>query len=180
MACDAAGSTHSWPSSAYLPSHADIHRGRRLHHLPATLRRQRTLRQPSLPQQQSLHRQPQVPHVLLPLPSEHFEVLNRKFTPEETHTFNQRARALRSNIALQDRKWIYNPLIESEEEFARRKKLNLSAPWEDAKIREVIRNENKDKGDIVYGPKELGKLIDETGEKLGIVGSFTFGWKPRD
>lgn len=95
-------------------------------------------------------------------------------------TFNQRSRSLRSNIPLENRKWIYNPLIESEEEFARRKKLNLSAPWEDATIREAIRNENKEKGRIVYGPKELGKLIDETGQKLGIINSFTFGWKPRD
>jgi hypothetical protein len=107
--------------------------------------------------------------------------LNRRFTEEEVHTFNQRARALRSKVALQDRKWIFNPLIESEEEFERRRKLNLTAPWEDAKIREAIHNENKDKGQkVVYGPKELGKLIDETGEKLGIVSTYTFGWRPRD
>jgi len=40
----------------------------------------------------------------------------------------------------------------------------LSAPWEDAQIREAIRAENVHKEEaIVYGPKELGKLIDETG-----------------
>jgi hypothetical protein len=106
-------------------------------------------------------------------------VLNRRFTPEEVQAFNQRARAFRSNIALQDRKWIFNPLIETQEEFERRRKLNLTAPWEDAKIREAIQEENKDKGQIVFGPKELGKLIDETGEKFGIVSTYHFGWKPR-
>ena len=86
---------------------------------------------------------------------------------------------MRSNISLENRKWIFNPNIETEEEFERRRKLNLKAPWEDAHIKEVIRAENADKGeDIVYGPKELGKLIDETGQKLGIVKEFTFGWKP--
>uniref|UniRef100_A0A1J3JP10 Uncharacterized protein n=2 Tax=Noccaea caerulescens TaxID=107243 RepID=A0A1J3JP10_NOCCA len=88
---------------------------------------------------------------------------------------------MRSNIALQNRKWIFNPNIETQEEFERRRKLNLTAPWEDEKIRHEIYEQNKEKGQkIVYGPKELGKLIDETGEKLGIVKSFHFGWRPHD
>lgn len=85
---------------------------------------------------------------------------------------------MRSSHELANRKWIYNPNIETQEEFERRRKLNLTAPWEDEKIREVIRAANPDKGQIVYGPKELGQLIDETGVKLGIVRDHTFGWKP--
>ena len=54
----------------------------------------------------------------------------------------------------------------------------MTAPWEDAQIREQIKAENPEKKDIVYGPQELGKLIDETGEKIGIARSFTFGWRP--
>ena len=105
-------------------------------------------------------------------------MLNRKFTQEEVHTFNQRAKALRSNIPLENRKWIFNPLIETQEEFERRVKLNLTAPWEDEKVREAIRAENQEKGgDIVYGPRELGKLIDETGDKLGIVKNYTMGFR---
>lgn len=92
--------------------------------------------------------------------------------------FNQRARALRSNIPLAQRKWIHNPQIESQEEFERRRRLNLSAPWEDAEIRKIIHAQNEDKTNIVYGPKELGKLIDETGQKLGIARDYTFGWRP--
>jgi hypothetical protein len=76
--------------------------------------------------------------------------------------FNQRALALRSNIPLQNRKRIFNPHIETEDEFQRRRKLNLTAPWEDAKIREVIKAENSEKGEnIIYGPKGLDKLIDD-------------------
>jgi len=91
--------------------------------------------------------------------------------------FNQRARSLRSNIPLEQRKWIFNPEIETQEEFDRRRKLNLTAPWEDPLIRQTIKQENTDKGEIVYGPKELGRLIDETGEKLGIISTYTFGWR---
>jgi len=54
----------------------------------------------------------------------------------------------------------------------------MSAPWEDPEVREQIRKENSDKAKIVYGPKELGQLIDETGEKIGVVKHYTFGWKP--
>lgn len=60
---------------------------------------------------------------------------------------------MRSNIPLANRKWIFNPNIETEEEFERRRKLNLSAPWEDSQIREKINAENADKSHIVYGPK---------------------------
>ena len=84
---------------------------------------------------------------------------------------------MRSNIAISDRKWIFNPNIETEEEFNRRRQLNLSAPWDAPEIRAKINAENKDKAKIVYGPKELSKLIDETGDKLGIVSTYTFGWR---
>lgn len=71
-------------------------------------------------------------------------------------------------------------MIETEEEFNRRVKLSLNAPWEDAHIKQIIKEQNQEKGEtIVYGPKELGKLIDETGQKLGIVKEYTFGWRPR-
>jgi hypothetical protein len=40
----------------------------------------------------------------------------------------------------------------------------LNAPWEDAQIREIIKTENIHQEErIVFGPKELSKLIDETG-----------------
>lgn len=70
---------------------------------------------------------------------------------------------MKSNISINNRKWIFNPNIESQEEFERRRKLNLTAPWEDAQVREQIKAENTDKATIVYGPQELSKLIDETG-----------------
>ncbi len=104
--------------------------------------------------------------------------MNRKFTKEEVEIFNQRAKAMKSIIPLDQRKWIFNPLIETQEEFERRRKLNLTAPWEDAHIKKIIQSENQDKSHIVYGPQELGKLIDESGQKLGIVKDHTFGWKP--
>jgi hypothetical protein len=103
--------------------------------------------------------------------------LNRKFTKEEVVAFNQRAKALRSNIPLQQRKWIFNPEIETQEEFDRRRKLNLTAPWEDPLVRQTIKSENPDKAEIIYGPQELSKIIDQTGQRLGIVKDLTFGWK---
>jgi predicted adenine nucleotide alpha hydrolase (AANH) superfamily ATPase len=62
--------------------------------------------------------------------------MNRKFTHKEVQIFNQRVKALRSNIPLESRKWIYNPNIETEAEFDRRRKLNLTAPWEDVNIKD--------------------------------------------
>jgi hypothetical protein len=85
---------------------------------------------------------------------------------------------LRGRVSLADRKWIFNPNIETEAEFERRRKLNLTAPWEDHQIQEQIRRENPDKERIVYGPQNLGKLIDESGEKLGIIKDWYFSWKP--
>ena len=59
---------------------------------------------------------------------------------------------MKSNIPLSNRKWIFNPTIQTEEEFERRRKLNLNAPWEDPKIREEIKAQNSEKETIVYGP----------------------------
>lgn len=86
---------------------------------------------------------------------------------------------MRSLNDFTNRKWIFNPAIETEDEFNRRRKLNLTAPWEDPQIKKLIKQQNADKPYIVYGPKELGKLIDETGIKLGVTRKITFGYKPR-
>ena len=61
--------------------------------------------------------------------------MNRKFTDEEVRIFNQRAVAMKSNHSLKDRKWIFNPNIETEEEFERRRKLSMTAPWEDLQLK---------------------------------------------
>lgn len=147
--------------------------------MPPALRCQRTACQPSLRQQQLVHWKLENARVCCNLSSENFEVLNRKFTAEEVEIFNQRARDVRSLLNRANKKWIFNPYLETQEEFERRRKLNMSAPWEDEKIKAKIQEENADKKHIVYGPKELGKLIDETGIKLGITRTYTFGYKPR-
>ena len=68
-------------------------------------------------------------------------------------------------------------MIETQEEFQRRRKLNLTAPWEDEVVKKTIEEKNSDKSNIVFAPSQLHKLIDQTGDKLGIINEYHFGWR---
>ena len=73
---------------------------------------------------------------------DNFNVLNRKFTAEEILLFNERAVAVRSNIDLKDRKWIFNPELYTREEWERKVRLSTNAPWTDPHIEKTIKYEN--------------------------------------
>ena len=59
------------------------------------------------------------------------------------------------------------------EEFQKRIKMATEAPWNEIKL-----YSSKYGKDVVSGPTSIGKIIDETGDRLGITQNFVFGWSP--
>jgi hypothetical protein len=106
--------------------------------------------------------------------------LNRKLTSEEILLFNDRAHAVRSNVDLKDRKWIFNPQLYTREEWERRVKLLTNSPWTDPHIVNTIKYENLDRQtkELRLAPTKLDTLIDNQGDKLGITAGYNQFWTP--
>ena len=64
--------------------------------------------------------------------------------------------------SIANKKWIYNPDVDTLESFQKKISWANTEPWANQTIK----------------PINIGKLIDETGEKLGITQNFIYGWSP--
>jgi hypothetical protein len=111
---------------------------------------------------------------------DNFNVLNRKLTSEEILLFNDRANAVRSNVDLKDRKWIFNPQLYTREEWDRRVRLLTNSPWTDPHIANTIKYEHLDRQtkELRLAPTKLDTLIDSKGDKLGITAGYSTFWTP--
>lgn len=62
--------------------------------------------------------------------SEHFNVFTRKFTPEEITALNFRKNLVRTNHkSIADKKWIFNPALDTEESFSQKISWATVEPW---------------------------------------------------